>query len=277
MRKVLTTLLVAGWLAQPAAAQGTETLADIRQDLIMLWQEVQSLRRELSTTGGATPLAGSATTLDRINAIEAELTRVTALAEELQFRVDRVVSDGTNRIGDLEFRLCELEPACDIGSLSDTPTLGGGAAPVTAAPAPAPAPVTNDPGAPALAASEESDFRRAEEALANGDFQGAADQLATFREAYPGSPLEPRAMLMLGKAREGMNDLRGAARAYLDGFSAYPEADAAAETLLRLGLALDGLGQRDAACQMLVQVGQRYPAAPEAAEAGQAAGSMGCG
>ncbi|MEO0761253.1 MAG: tol-pal system protein, partial [Pseudomonadota bacterium] len=36
-----------------AVAQDAETLADIRQEMTVLYVEVQRLRRELSTTGGA--------------------------------------------------------------------------------------------------------------------------------------------------------------------------------------------------------------------------------
>ena len=275
MRKIWAVAAIAATIAAtgvPATAQSEETLADIRQDLTMLWGEVQSLRRELSTTGGATAVAGGQAMLDRVIAIEGELQRLTARTEQLQFRVDAVVRDGTNRIGDLEFRLCELETGCDIGTLSDTPTLGGGETPVAAAPAP-----STNTSDPALAVGEASDFRRAEEALANGDFRSAADQFAAFRTAYPGSPLEPQALLMLGQSLEGANDLKAAARAYLDGFSAYPDAPTAPAALLRLGLTLEALGQRDAGCQMLVQVGQRYPGTNEAGEAGEAASAMGCG
>jgi hypothetical protein len=53
--------------------------------------------------------------LQRMDALEAEIRRLAALTEDLQIRVDSVVRDGTNRVGDLEFRLCELEADCDIG------------------------------------------------------------------------------------------------------------------------------------------------------------------
>ena len=89
----------------PAAAQD-EALADIRQQLTALYVDVQRLRTELSTTGTLPTGIAGATPLDRLDAIEAELQRLTSKAEELEFRVNRITVDGTNRIGDLEFRLC---------------------------------------------------------------------------------------------------------------------------------------------------------------------------
>ena len=117
MRLRYLTVTLALALAGPLPAQQTETLADIRQDLSALYFEMQRLRTELSTTGG-TGLTIGGNTLDRVNAIEAELQRLTSKTEEIEFRIGRVVEDGTNRIGDLEFRLCELEPGCDISSLA---------------------------------------------------------------------------------------------------------------------------------------------------------------
>ncbi|MEL7151165.1 MAG: tol-pal system protein, partial [Pseudomonadota bacterium] len=121
------------FLATPSLAQDQQTLADIRQELTVVYVEMQKLKRELSTTGGVnTNLAGT-NTFERLDAMEAELQRLTAATERLTNRVDAVVADGTNRIGDLEFRLCELETGCDIASLGETSTLGGGALPAAAA------------------------------------------------------------------------------------------------------------------------------------------------
>ena len=86
-----------------------QTLADIRQDLNILYVEVQRLKGELSTTQGPSVSVAAGSVLERVQSIETELQRLTALSEELQFRVERVVQDGTNRVGDLEFRLVELE------------------------------------------------------------------------------------------------------------------------------------------------------------------------
>ena len=127
MRALICAILC---VATPVLAQERQqTLADIRQELTVLHVEMQKLRRELSTTGGVNSNLSGTNALERLDAMEAEVRRLTAANETLTNRVDSVVRDGTNRIGDLEFRLCELETACDIGQLGETTTLGGGALP----------------------------------------------------------------------------------------------------------------------------------------------------
>ena len=263
-------LLSCSLVLAPMAGHATETLADIRQDLTVLFVEIQKLKRELSTTG-ATSVTLPSGALDRINAIEAELQRLTAKTEELEFRVGQVAEDGAQRIGDLEFRLCELEEGCDIGSLGRTSTLGG--ATETATPAPQPVPQT---GGTELAVGEEADFRRAGEALAQGDFQSAADQFAAFRQTYPGGPLEAQALVAEGRALAGMGDLREAARRYLDAYAGYPDDAAGPEALWRLGVALGDLGNVSEACVTLSEVAARYPGSAEIAQAEEAKARFSC-
>lgn len=274
MRHVAMLLVCALFLVPVgAAAQTTETLADIRQELTVLFVDLQKLKRELSTTGGAGQLSGGGSLVDRVNAIESEVQRLTAKTEELEFRIDRVVRDGSNRVGDLEFRLCELETGCDIAKLEPGSTLGG-VIPETSAGGVVPTlPADN---APQLAAAEQADFERAQAALESGDFVAAADQFAAFRNAYPGGPLSARAGLMQGEALEGAGRNSDAARAYLDTFSATPDGPEASEALFRLGRSLGVLGQTEDACLTLVQVETRYPAAEAAASARSEMTALGC-
>ena len=117
-------------------AQGNgETLADIRNELGQLAAQFNALKAELISTGAATSGAAGGDALTRMDTIEAELARLTARTEEVELKLNRVVSDGTNRIGDIEYRLCEVTEGCDPANLGATPTLGGdtgGSAPVVA-------------------------------------------------------------------------------------------------------------------------------------------------
>ncbi|QYX58491.1 tol-pal system protein YbgF [Roseovarius sp. SCSIO 43702] len=279
-----------------AGAQDREqTLADIRQELTVLHVDIQKLKRELSTTGGVTASGSGGTLIDRMNAIESELQRLTAKTEELELRINRVVTDGTNRIGDLEFRLVELEGG-DVSKLGETTTLGGGEMPSATALPEAGGDATGGTGGTtgsagtgtgdegsdaggedvALAVGERDDFERAKAALDAGNYAEAAEAFATFRQAYPGGPMTDRAGVLRGEALEKSGDMAGAARAYLDTFSSAPEGPEAPNALVRLGRALGQLGQTNEACVTLGEVGARFPGSAAVGEAQEAMSTLGC-
>jgi tol-pal system protein YbgF len=266
-------------LAGPALAQDrAQTLADIRQQLSVLFVDVQQLRVELSTTGAPTVGSGGGSVLDRVAAAEAELQRLTAKTEEMQNRIDRVVRDGTNKIGDLEFRLCELEEGCDVRALGDTPTLGGGELPLTGfgTPEGSPAGGTGGTGGGSLAVGEQGDFDRAKAAYDAGDYAGAAGLFASFSSTYTAGPLNGEAHYWRGAALSETGDTEGAARAFLESFSGAPNGSRAPDALFRLGQSLGQLGQMQEACVTLGEVAIRFPGAPAAAEANNARQGLGC-
>lgn len=287
-KAMLTAALLAGLaLPQCVVAQDAQTLADIRQEMSVLFVEVQRLRRELSTTGAPGIASPGGGVIDRVNVMETELQRLTRKTEELEFRINAIVSDGTNRLGDLEFRLCELEQGCDLGALGNATTLGGGEAPATTGMIPSPLQTlppagstggaTDSPtGGMELAVSERQDFERAQEALASGDFRRAADLFATFNETYPGGPLSAQADLQRGQALAQLDDTRAAARAYLQAFTTDQTGPSAPEALFRLGDALGRLGQTQEACTTLQEVGVRFPQASSVAQAQEARARLGC-
>ncbi|MEM9248598.1 MAG: tol-pal system protein YbgF [Pseudomonadota bacterium] len=268
---ILGAALAMGLGGTPGVAVAdAQTLADIRQDLAVLYVEIQRLNRELSTTGASAAPAAGASVLERVDGIEGALQRLTARTEELEYRIQSVVRDGTNRIGDLEFRLCELEPGCDIGQLGDTPSLGGIEAPA----APVVAPV---PSGPELAVGERADFEAARVALDDGRYAEAAERFAAHSETYPGGPLTGEANYLRGEALAALGQTAPAARAYLEAFSQAPESDRAPEALLKLGQSLAVLGQTVDACVTLGEVRARYPGSVAAATATSDLTQLGCG
>ena len=276
MRRVMlgTALVLA--LAAPAFAADKQTLADIRAELAQVSAQLQELRSELVASGASgLQAAGGASALQRMDTMEAELTRLTAMTEQLKDRVDKVVKDGTNRVGDLEFRVCELEEGCDPASVGQAQPLGG-AAPAAAAAAALAASGGAASSGGTMAMNEQADFDRAKGVLDQGDFRAAADLFKTFAETYPGGPLTGDAGYLRGEALMKAGDVPGAARAWLDGFSAEPEGKRAADDLLELGKALGTLGQKTEACATLAEVPARFPTSAAAGKVAAAQASLGC-
>lgn len=278
MRVRLALALIVG-LSSPVWAQDkAQTLADLKIELGQLMAEFTALKRELVTTGAAQSGAAGGDALQRLDAIEAAITRLTSQAEAVEIKVNKVVSDGTNRIGDMEYRLCEVTEGCDVSALPETPVLGG--APETAD---ANAILTGGDGAPVdvadgpeLAIGEKKDFDKANTMLTSGEFQRAADLFATFLQSFPGSPLTQEAQFKRGEALTAVNNTKDAARSYLDAFSGKPEGEFAPESLLKLGQALGALGQVPEACQTLAEVGKRFAGSGQALDAQTSMQGLGC-
>ena len=261
--RFLAVFALAISLAAPVSAQNAASLADIRSELSALYRDILALKNELDPTGFREGTDASSSTLDRVISIEQSLQSLKARTEELEFRIDRIVADGSNRVGDLEFRLCELETACDIGELGETPTLGGGeASPVS--------PIFTGLAAvegEQLAVSERNDFEAAQIALEEQRYEEAAELFAQFVETYPGGPLGVQAQMGRGQALELLGDPREAARAYLAAFSLNNEGPEAPFAFLQLGKMLAAFSQIDEACIMLGEVGRRFPSSDAALDA----------
>lgn len=277
--KRFTHLFGAGFLAvsltfgagQSFAQASDQTLADMRQEMAVLFVELQRLKRELNTTGAPNTAFGGSSTLERVDLIEAGLARLTAKSEALEFRLNQIVADGTNKLDDLNFRVCELESDCDIGNLPALKPIGGETAP---APAAAPAPTQGD-GAQ-MAVGEQRDFDAAKAAFDAGDFGGSAASFERFTENYPGGPLSADAHYWRGEALAQLGDTSAAARAYLTAFSGAPDGSRAPDALLRLGTSLGALGQTSEACVTLGEVGVRFPGSNAAASASTAMAELSC-
>jgi tol-pal system protein YbgF len=260
------------------AQDKAQTLADIRNELGQLAAEFNALKAELVSSGAAATGAAGGDALQRMDTIEAELARLTARTEEVELKLNRVVSDGTNRIGDIEYRLCEATEGCDPTTLGATPTLGGdtGGAVAPVATDTGGATATGTTGGTEMAVAEQADFDRAKEVLGQGDFPGAAALFATYAQSYPGGPLVPEAHFLRGEALSKTGDTGNAARAYLDAFSAAPEGPIAPDALLKLGEGLGALGQVPEACVTLGEVGTRFPTSLAATQATVAMQGFGC-
>lgn len=264
-------VLVLMTLAGPVAAQNRDaTLADIQQQITVMSVELQSLRRELSTGKSGMTQAQVAAPLERLDGIEKELRGLTAKTEELEFRINKVVTDGTNRLGDLQFRLTELEGG-DVSKLGKTETLGGGIAkPAAAVPAPE--------KSVELAVGEKADYQAAMALAEKGSPADALEALNAFVQNYPRSPLAAEVNLYRGKALKQLGNAPDAGRAYLESYTLAEQSDPglASEALFQLGTTLAELKQTAEACVALGQVGAQFPGTTAAGEAKKALAKLSC-
>ncbi|MDO5632093.1 MAG: tetratricopeptide repeat protein [Paracoccus sp. (in: a-proteobacteria)] len=284
MRAGLTALAlcVAVPLAAPAqpAPETVATLADLRAQLRALAGELQSLRAELNASGAAGfQAAGGDSAIDRMNAIETQIARLTGQTEQLQNRIGRIVTDGTRRINDIEFRLCEMDPACDLGAVMTQPDLGSmaqGGAPVMA-PVIAPDSGGNGgTGAAPASTTEQAEFDRAQEVLGQGDFPRAAELFAAFAQAHAGGPLTAHALFLRGAALDSAGDPQGAGAAWLESFAAAPDGPQAGASLLGLARVISDSGDALAACLYLAEIPARFPGSAAADEANRRLAALDC-
>lgn len=259
-------------VAAPAAAQ--QTVADVKAELGVLSGQIQQLRSELVRTGAAQGLpTDPATALTRLDQLQAELRRLTDRVDVLTNDIRRIVDDASNKAGDLEFRVTELEGG-DTSILPETPEpLGGGVTgprprPVAASVAP--------PQAAELAVSEQADFDAAKAAADAGDNARAAQLFDDFLRDYPGGPLSAEAQFRRGEAQAATADWRGAAHSFLDAFSGAPQGPMAPRALFRLASSLHELGNVNEACLTLTEVVSRYPGSAEAADVPAERQAFGC-
>lgn len=266
----LVIALACAWTGPvPAQDESTEaTLADIRQELNFLLGEIQYLKLQLVTTGP--PQSGSAmrggTVALRVDAIESELRQLIGAVEELQFRVETIVEDGTRRIGDLDFRLVELEGG-DLSSVGKVPALG------TAEPGAAGAEET------VAVAAEDSEAAPAQEPVYPGEtpfeVAMAAIEAGNYADAlgYLDTALDPdgevetfaEVRFWQGESHFALQDWQSAASSYLDSFSRSPKGPNASGAILGLGISLGELGHADEACLMLSEAAVRAPNDPDVA------------
>lgn len=236
-------------MAPPAMAQD-DTLAQLRAEIGALSGLVAGLAGQLSSGVAVpqVPLDGSA--LDQIDRLRSELAALTGRTEALEFQIRRVVDDASNRIGDMEFRLTELEGG-DTSALPATRPLGGGV-------------TIGDSGAmPELAAGERASFDAGVAMLDSGDIAGGMAALDMFLQTYPGSPLSADASQRLARAQSASGAEGDAARTWLNLYLAGPDSDVAPLALLELGESLGRLDQVAEACVMFDELLTRFPASAQ--------------
>ncbi|WP_296677222.1 hypothetical protein [Novosphingobium sp.] len=304
-RPVLVTLVLA--LAAPALAQSTPANTDAR--LRAVEAEVKALQRQVFPGGDGkyfppqvqpgqpvtAPTGTPATTpvsdlLVRMDAVEAQLARLTAQGEE-----------NANRLAKLEARLppaaTETAPAAGApAALVPAPTATTtSAAPAASAvstgsttntnlaamtggaSAPKPAPAAAAPAIPAAAATSRVAAVKAIQKPSTSDvgddeysygfrlydakfYPEAQQQLKMFLQKYPKHSRVSFARNLLGRAYLDEGNAREAASWFLQNYQADKKGDRAPDSLLNLAQAMRQLKDTTRSCVALAQFGDDYSA-----------------
>ena len=269
--------------AAPAAAPAptapdAATLGDLRAQLNTLRSQLQSLRAEIVASGPqGFQAAGGDSAIDRMNAMEAQMSRLTGQTELLQNRIARIVADGSRRVGDIEFRLCEMDPSCDLAALTMVDIGGVATGGANVAPAPA-APEPTEPGAASGTTDEEqAAFDEAQRVMGQGDFLRAAQLFGTLAQTHAGGPLTAEALYLRGAALDRAGQPQQAAAAWLEGFAADPDGPRAGESLLGIARVVADGGDPIASCLYLAEIPARFPGSPSALDADRRMEELSCG
>jgi tol-pal system protein YbgF len=297
--------------AQPALAQ-TDTRA-LMERMDRLQRDMDVMQRNLArgTVGGSSaapsvtpsappPPAGVATsafveqTESRVGRLEEQMRELTGKLEEANYRAAQIQQRLDKLVGDVDFRLTQLErggaapaqsgdaapaaqPAAPTASNVQAPRGGANVAPgearvllVPGAPPAAP----QSAAAPAATAAAsavslpagppETQYEFAyglyQQAVQDrGDFGRAENALRQFIGAHGQHRLAGDAQYWLGETFYARRDWTAAAREFAAQFRTYPQNAKAPDSLLRLGQSLGQLNRKDDACGTLAELDRRYP------------------
>ncbi|MCM0021586.1 MAG: tol-pal system protein YbgF [Tagaea sp.] len=306
-----------------AFAGGTFEVRAQQPDLRTLMDRMDRLQRDMDvmqrnlargTTGApapsaapAAPIAGGAPssgfveqTEVRLSQLEGQMRELTGKLEESLFRSTQLQQRLDKLIGDVDFRLGQLErggapaasappaPAAEpptAAAVQAPPRAGANVAPgeqrlvlVPGQPAtgPQPAQQAQAGGAPAAAAGQvalpagtpevqyEFAYGLYQQAVQDrGDFGRAETALRQFIAANGQHRLAGDAQYWLGETFYARRDWNAASREFAAQFRAYPQNAKAPDSLLRLGQSLGQLNRRTDACGTLSELDRRYPNASQ--------------
>lgn len=254
--------------------------------------------QQMAPGAGTVPSSGFVEQTDiRLSALEGQIRDLTGRIEETLNRVTIVQQRLDKLVGDVDFRLGQIEKGGAPAAAAEAAPAPAAAAPGTPASAPvvrpgeariqlvpggpATAPQAANPqaaqagGAPAAAANvalpagpPETQYEFAyglyQQAVQDrGDFGRAESALRGFVSANGTHRLAGDAQYWLGETFYARRDWNNASAAFAEQFRRFPQNAKAPDSLLRLGQSLGQLNRKADACGTLAELDRRYPAATQ--------------
>ncbi len=269
---VTAALLMAGFTAGHAAAEGAGAAAELRQlkaerevlaadadRLSFALQDLRQLAQASSDTGAIAPTQAARFEL-RMNALEEALRKTTGQVETFDFRLQQL----ENRVGNLDERLLAVERSqleMESGTTANASADSG--APASEGDQQALANPSSDSGSsialPSGSPEEQYDF--AFGLLRQAKYADAQSALEQFLQGNAEHGLAGNAKYWLGETFYVRGDYQSSALIFAEAYREYPDSQKAPDNLLKLGMSLANLGDIENACGTLAELLRIYPRA----------------
>jgi TolA-binding protein len=268
---LVAAMLLAG-TAVPVTAQ--KVTVDKRVDKIE--KELRAVQRKVFPDGNVEPeiraggapaqaagVPASSAVADltaRIDALEAQLARLTGQNEESANRVRQLEEALTRFRSDADARLAQMEASRAPAAAAAEPKLAN------AEPTPQPQPANETPATaeasvstPAVADEGESAYITGFRAWEGGRYAEAAPVLEGMAKKFPKHRRASYAQNLAGRAYLDDNKPATAAKLFLANYQTNPKGDRAADSLYFLGQALAKLDKNAEACKVYDELDEVYP------------------
>jgi TolA-binding protein len=262
MRKLVIAMLLLGASTPAMAQQNVERRVD------RLEQEMRAVQRRVFPGGAGatvdpeirpvTPTRPAVETGDaistinaRVDAIEAQLARITGQVEENGFRMRQLEEQLTQLRTDTQARAAQAEQSPTTASEPAATTMPVMEPIVERPSTPATQPTASDPAEAAYNAG----FRLWEQR----NYAAAQTALTQVAERYPRSRWASWARNLAGRAYLDDGKPATAARIFLSNYQDNPSGERAADSLFYLGETLVRLNRRSEACPVYDELAQNYP------------------
>lgn len=267
-------LLLSLFLGAVVFAQNVQDqrLADIRLQLLDLYRQIETLKRELVpvVTIPQKTQELDLGTLRRIDDLENELRDAIAKIEELEFSIIKIAADGNNQLRDLEFQLAEIIGS-DLSIISQGNPLGSEIDTTVAD-----TPSSDDNVVADFSDLELEMFEQAIVSYQSRNISEAKERFENYLETYPVGKYLSEAHYYLGETLIFENAWREAGQSFYAAYSSDTKGPIAPKSLLRMGESLIELGSVAEACNMLKNVGLFFPSSGEAELANNRIDRLGC-
>jgi tol-pal system protein YbgF len=179
----------------------------------------------------------------KLDATESEMRSLRGRIDELQNNNDALKRQQRELYSDLDKRLAAN---VSTGAAGGVPV--GGVAPVGGA-----------PGTPGSAATEQTAYSQAFDALKGSNYQAAISGFESFLATYPNSPIAENAQYWLGEAHYAKGEYDKAAQSFQVVGQRWPNSRKSADALLKLGFSQIEMKRFSEARVTLADVTRKFP------------------